>query len=63
MDEELYPRKVKVHNEEGRLRKVSPIFYLDGVKRALAVKEVGLQRGKQFERERERSVLRGLVRA
>ena len=44
MDEERWPRKVKAVKVEGRQERGRPRFgWLDGVKRALAVREVGLQ--------------------
>ena len=61
MDEERWPRKVKAAQVEGRLGRGRPRFrWLDGVKRALAIRDVGLQEATQLARER--SVWRELVR-
>ena len=61
MDEGRWPRKVKAAKMEGRLGRGRPMFgWLDGVKRALALREVGLQEATQLARER--SVWRALVR-
>ena len=62
MDERRWPRKVKAAKVEGRLGRGRPRFdRLDGVKRASAVREVGLQEATQLAREM--SVWRKLVRA
>ena len=62
MDEGLWPRKVKAAKVEGRLGRGRPRFgWLDGVRRALAIREVGLQEAKQLASER--SVWRILERA
>ena len=62
MDEGRWPRKVKAAKVEGRQGRGRPKFgWLDGVKRALAIREVGLQEVTQLARER--SVWRELVRA
>ena len=56
MDEGCWPRKVKTAKVEGKPR----FGWLDGVKRAVSVMEVGLQEATQLARER--SVWRELVR-
>ena len=62
MDEGRWPRKVKAAKVNGRLGRERARFgWLDGVKRALAIREVGLQEATQVARER--SVWRELVRA
>ena len=62
MDEGRWARKFKVAKVEGRQGRGRPRFgWLDGVKRALAIREVGLQEATQLARER--SVWRELVRA
>ena len=62
MDEGRRPRKVKAAKVEGRLRGGRPKFgWFDWVKRALPIREVGLQEATQLSRER--SVWRELVRA
>ena len=44
MDEEHWPRKVKADTVEGQQGRGSPRFgWLDGVKRALAIRKQGLQ--------------------
>ena len=44
MDEGRWPRKLKAAKVEGRLGRGKPRFgWLDGVKMALAIREVGLQ--------------------
>ena len=60
LDEGRWPRKVKAAKVEGQQGRGRPRFgWLDGVKRALAVMEVGLQETTQLVRER--SVWRELV--
>ena len=62
MDEGCWPRKVRAARVEGRQGRRRPRFgWLDGGKRALAVREVGLQEAMQLAREK--SVWRELVRA
>ena len=62
MDERLWPRKVKAAEVKGRHGKGRPRFgWLDGVKRDLAVRVVGLQQATQLAREG--SVWRELMRA
>ena len=62
MDEGRWPRKVKADRAEGQQGRGRPRFSeLDGVKRVLAAKEVGLQEATQLARER--SVWREHVRA
>ena len=62
MDEGRWPRKIKAAKVEGRLgRGRSRFGWLDGVKREIAIREVGLQEATQIARER--SVWRELVRA
>ena len=62
MDEGRWPRKVKAAKVEGRQGRGTPRFnLLDGVKKTLALSEVGLQEATQLARER--SVWRELVRA
>ena len=62
MDEGSWPKKVKAATMEVHQGRRRPRFgWLDKVKRALAVREVGLQDAKQFTSER--SVWRELVRA
>ena len=61
MGEGRWPRKVKAAKVEGRLGRGRPRFgWLDGMNRALAVKEVGLQEA--IQHARERTVWRELVR-
>ena len=56
------PRKIKAAKVEGRSGRGRPRFgWLDGVKRALAIREVGLQEATQLAKER--NVWRELVRA
>ena len=53
LDEGRWPRKVKAAKVEGQLVRGRPRFgWLDGVKRALAIREVGLQEATQLARER-----------
>ena len=60
MDEGRWPRKIKAAKVEARLWRGRPRFgWLDGVKRALAITEVGLQEDAQLARER--SACRELV--
>ena len=62
MDEGRWPRKIKAGYVEGRLGRGRASFgWLDGVKRAIAIREEGLQEAAQLARER--SVWRELVRA
>ena len=62
MDEGRWPRNVKAAKVEGRLGRGRPRFgWLDGVKKTLAIREVGLQEATRLARER--SVWRELVRA
>ena len=60
MDEGRWSRKVKAAKVEGRQGRGRPRFgWLDGVKRALAIREVGLQEATQLARGR--NVWRELV--
>ena len=53
MEEGRWPRKVKTAKVEGRLGRGRPRFgWLDGVKRALAIRELCLQEVTQVARER-----------
>ena len=53
MDEGRWPRKVKAAKVESRQGRRMPRFgWLDGVKRALTVREVGLQEATQLARDR-----------
>ena len=62
MEEGRWPKKVKAAKVESRQGRGRPWFgWLDGVKKALAVREVGLQEATHLARDR--SVLRELVRA
>ena len=62
LDERQWPRKVKAAKVEGRQGRGRPRFgWLDRVRRALAIREVGLQEATQLAIER--SVWRELVRA
>ena len=62
MDEGRWQRKVKAAKVEGRQGRRRPRFgWLDGLQRALAIREVGFQEAMQLARER--SVWRELVRA
>ena len=62
MDEGRWPRKVKAAKVEGRQGRGRPRFgLLDGMKRALAIRDVGLQEATHFARER--SVWGELMRA
>ena len=52
MDEGRWPRKVKAVKVEGLLGRGRPRYgWLDGMKRTLAIREVGLQEATQLARE------------
>ena len=62
MNERYWQKKVKAAEVEGGHRSGRPRFvWIDGVRRALAVREVGLLEATQLARER--NVWRELVRA
>ena len=62
MDEMHWQKKVKAAKVEGREGRGRPRFgWIDGMKRALAVREVGLQEATQLTSKK--SLCRELVRA